>query len=150
MRRETPRCTPAGDLGRPRLEPYYCSTCPAVLWPQGKLLRGRLDDWAWVDEQGQETVDNRPELLKADPKAWWDQLARVDVGAYSNMKARFELVGNPFWHHHTPSRYVDPEAGARNALSTPVCCERPMYAGFEGWYCRDTKQLFYYTDVPDA
>lgn len=134
------------------LEPSRCSTCPAILWPREVIreMRGRLDDWVWVDEEGRTTVDHRPELLRKDPKAWWDQLAAMDIGMYSNMKARFELVGNPFWHHHTPGGYVDPEAGVRNALITPVCCEQPMYAGFEGWYCRVTKQLFYYKDVPDA
>lgn len=141
-----PECEPIGELATPEISARSCRFCPAILTPKARTptCLGKLDDWIYVDREGRAGVDNSPELLKTDPKRWWDELAKNDIWSYSTLKVRFDLVGNPFWHFHSPGECLDPAIPERQKLLTPTCCDAPMYAGVEGWHCRLTRQRFPY------
>lgn len=141
-----PPCQPVGSLAPIEHATVTCVFCPRVLRlkAQPEELLGRLDDWTYVDMDGNWVIDSTPPLLREDPAAWWSQLFDRSPELYSTLKARFDLVGNPFVHHHVPGEYTDPEWGEQQKLRTPTCCNVPMYAGVRGWYCRHTRALFPY------
>jgi hypothetical protein len=138
-----PACAPTGDRTRPDLGTRACRFCPTVLHHIAVAAerRGRLDDWTYVDEQGRHYVDSTPAELRADPKGWWDNLAKTNIGAYSSLKVRFDLGGSPFVHVHIPGERV----GEHVHVDPPFCCGSPMYAGPDGWFCRVARTRIDYT-----
>jgi hypothetical protein len=135
-------CEPVGSLVDPRLprdqctsgHPYVCE-CGAQLihqWQRDGM------DWYAVDELGRSYVDNSPEGFGT--AEWWDNLAKTNIGAYSSLKVRMDLVGNPFIHHHRAVSCYGQEHPVR--IDVPFCCASPMRLVRAGWCCRKTSAFF--------
>lgn len=116
---------PTGPLPAYEPSPARCD-CGAVLHavPAGDR------DWLWVDDAGHAIIDEAPEGYRADPKGWWERLARDDIAAYSALAAR-QALGMLGWVHvHRPA-VQEPYSGP-----VPYCCGMPMRAIPVGWECR--------------
>lgn len=134
-----PPCTPTGDLTPWPQETYRCAdeTCKAVLH---HVRAGALvNDWIVVDEAGSNTRDDRPALLRDDPKAWWDRLAKAMLAGdalagnlYSLMSTQNDWAGRRWIHIHRCGDRVNP----RPERDVPTCCTQPMRAAPDGWTCR--------------
>jgi hypothetical protein len=142
-----PDCAPIGGRARPTLGERACRFCPASLHPVAVAPqhRGRLDDWTYVDEQDRHHIDSTPPELTADPKGWWDNLAKANILAYSSLKVRFDLGGSPFIHMHVPGDRI----GGHVHVDPPFCCGSPMYAGADGWFCRVARTRIDYTTTEE-
>lgn len=118
-------CTPSGPLSPIELPLRSCD-CGAVLHavPAGP-------EWTYLDEAGKAGVDNSPQALRDDPKAWWDQLATDDIGTYSRLSAAVNLGYYSFHHYHHAS---GPSVGGPYVV--PECHEMPMQYVPDGWRCR--------------
>lgn len=134
-------------------ERYRCGdrTCSATV--HHVRAGSHLNDWIAVDEHGSHTRDDRPALLREDPKAWWDGLASAMLAGddragntYSIMSSLGDWYGRRWVHIHRAGERVDP----RPDREPPWCCSSPMWASPDGWACRKSGQVFAYAAPIEA
>lgn len=138
-----PPCEPTGDMS-PLPEQRYECKCGEDL----RLVRMSpgVNDWSHETLTGERVRDDRPQLMRDDPEAFWnglrERMAAGDMWAaqiYSSLTARLALGGNPGYHYHYPDRTLTEPVG-----EPPYCCKMPMWASPDGWACRVSGQLFPY------
>lgn len=138
-------CAPVGSLVRYPTRAYRCrgahnpQHCPAgtplTLVPMGD------DDWQYAGPDGTTHVDTAPAAYRADPAAWWDRLAAVNIAAYS--VARGAIVPFPPHIHEADRRHDDTETPRP---PVPLCCGSPLRLVPAGWRCRVAGTLFAFTE----
>lgn len=138
-------CAPVGSLADPRLPRDRCASGHLYVCKCGEQLihqwNAAGDDWYSVDELGRTYVDNSPEGFGT--AEWWDNLAKTNIGAYSSLKVRMDLVGNPFIHHHLSESCWLQDHPVKVAV--PECCGSPMRLLRAGWSCRKSSSFFPFT-----
>jgi len=152
MRRATTRptltCTPIGDMLAWPEEHYRCvgDDCDAII----RHVRAALNVNDWADEtlSGERVRDDRPKLLRDDPKRWWDELAAAMLAgddragnAYSVLSGLGDYSGmRTMSHYHRAGERIAP----RPDREPPFCCSSPMWASPDGWACRKSGRVFPY------
>jgi hypothetical protein len=138
-------CAPDGDMTPWPTEAYHCAddACTAILRP--RKAGPALNDWIYVDENGNHSRYDGPPLLRTDPKRWWDGLAAAmhagDDRAgnlYSLMTMGGDFSGRRWEHIHRAGERMS----ARPDRDPPFCCTQPMWASPAGWVCRRSGHVF--------
>lgn len=138
-------CRPTGDMTPWPVEYYRCAdtTCPSVI--HHTRAGTHLNDWIDVDDNGSHIRDDRPALLRDDPKAWWDKLAADMLAGddragnlYAIMSMGGDISGRRWIHIHRAGDRINP----RPDRDGPTCCQQPMWASPDGWACRVSRQVF--------
>lgn len=137
-------CAPVGSLVEPArcLEPRDCS-CGASLHLTPNPEGAGLFTYRWRDEGGRIGVHTYPwgTTDPVEPEGWWEWLAKVDIGAYSALRARVGLGMAGEYHRHEPTTSCVEHDRPQPDL-VPFCCDRPMWLLVDGWRCREQRTLF--------
>lgn len=136
-------CKPIGSAMAPDHGVSKCH-CGAFIVPRPVWTHPEsTGDWQYVDIWDESAiVDTAPPGFH-EPD-FWDRLAKENIGAYSNLSARWNLGMLATYHLHHPKETV-----SRGRDFTPPDCHGwPMWAAPKGWVCRVWGTVFKYKGKP--
>ncbi len=108
-----------------------------------------ISDWVEVADDGSLFGQARPPQGENvyEYLTWLCEQAKAGsmpaACAYSTLKARVDLMGDPFSHRHLVQSKQCGEPGCvERRPEPPWCCAQPMWLTGVGWRCRVTHQEF--------